>query len=617
VPPHRPAAATFGALAVYAGIAVAAYLPVLPLSGARTQICTCGDTAQEVWFLAWVPFALAHGHSLFYSNWVLYPSGVNLTDNTSMPLLGLLAAPVTLLAGPVAAYNLVLRAGFALSGFAMFAVLRQLVRRWPAAFAGGLLYGFSPFMTGQGLSHAFLVFAPVPPLVLGVLLRVFGGPPVPPRRAGLLLGVLFAAQFFIAAETFAMLALFTVLGVLAALGYRCARDRLPHLLGTAAWAVPVCAVLIGYPVYFFLAGPRHIAGPPHPLRGLDAWHSDLLSAVLPTRLMRFAPAGLPRVGAVSNLQENGTYLGLPLALAAVFLGIMGRRRPVTAICGMLAVLSYALSLGPRVFVLNRDTGLPGPFTLLLHVPVLQAIEPARFSLFTALFTAVVLATGLDMLCRGTASARAGAAEGPGRRVRGFARPAAVAALGAAALAPLLPRWPYPAGRPVIPAFFTSAAVHRIPAGAVVATFPFPAKRFNQALAWQAVSGMRFRLLGGTTFFVPGRDGRAVELFRPPLRPPGIAAVFDRALFGTGYRLRGDLIDAIGASLRAYRVSAVIVDPRVGRDPALAVRYLIAVTGRLPERTGGVLGWFDLRGGWFPPKRLVRAGRRDHPVASLK
>src|SRR5262249_11491542 len=130
---------------VYAGIAVVAYLPTLPLDGSHTQIWTCGDTAQEVWFLGWVPFALSHGHSLFYTNWILYPAGVNLADNTAMTLLGVLAAPVTVLAGPIEAYNVVLRAGFTLSALAMFVVVRRVVRWWPAALPAGLLYGCSTF----------------------------------------------------------------------------------------------------------------------------------------------------------------------------------------------------------------------------------------------------------------------------------------------------------------------------------------------------------------------------------------------------------------------------------------------------------------------------------------
>ena len=319
-----------GVTLVYAGIAIAAYLPTLPLDGSHTQICTCGDTAQQVWFLGWVPFALFHGHSLFYTNWILYPAGVNLTDNTAMTLLGILAAPVTVLASPIAAYNLVLRAGFMLSALAMFVVVRRLVRWWPAAFAAGLLYGFSPFAVGQGLSHEFLVFAPIPPLAFGILIDVFGRRRRPVWRAGLLLGLLCAAQFFIAAETFTMMVLFLVLASVLGLCYRHGRARATHAVKAAAWALGTCAILVAYPLHVFMTGPQHIVGPPHALSELYSWHGDLLGALLPGPLIRFAPASLLHTGAslVShNLQENGTYLGAPLVLIAACLAIAYRRRP--------------------------------------------------------------------------------------------------------------------------------------------------------------------------------------------------------------------------------------------------------------------------------------------------
>jgi hypothetical protein len=653
----------FGVLAVYAALAVVAYLPTLPLNGSHTQICTCGDTAQEVWFLAWVRFSLTHGHSLFYSNWVLYPSGVNLMDNTAMTLLGLIVTPVTVLAGPVAAYNLVLRAGFTLSALAMFVVMRRVVRWWPAAFAAGLLYGFSPFMVGQGLSHEFLVFAPIPPLVLGILLDVLGPARMRAHRAGLLLGVLFAAQLLIASETFVMMVLFSVVGVALALCYRGARARIGHLLRTAAWGVGACAALAAYPVYFFLTGPQHVVGSPHPLRQLRLWHGDLLGALLPTSLMRFAPPLLERIGAHlvhGNLQENGTYLGLPLVLITIGLGIACRRRPVTVVASVLAVLSYALSLGSPIYIANHDTGVPGPFALLARVPVLQDVETARFSLFTVLFVAVVLGTGLDRLRYPVASAAATAV--PAGRVAGPPVPAAAgrlagaplaasgsaadaprpppagppaaggqgaatpvparaapvpaggfsgwartgrgrvviaAAVAVVALLPLVPRWPYPVGQAVTPGFFTTSAVQRIPSGSVVVTYPFPVGYRNRPLVWQAEASMRFRMLGGSPFFVPGPGRSAVEEFKPLLYPRGIDAVFTAAFRGTMTRrgtpppLRRTLLQGIRADIRRYHISAVLIYPLLGRDPALAIRYMIVATRHHPELVRGVLGWFHL------------------------
>src|SRR5262249_38714702 len=554
-----------GVTVVWGGIGVVAYLPTLPVDGSHTQIWTCGDTAQEVWFLGWVPFALFHGHSLFYTNWILYPAGVNLADNTAMTLLGILAAPVTVLAGPIAAYNVVLRAGFLLSALAMFVVVRRVVRWWPAAVPAGLLYGFSPFMVAQGVSHEFLVFAPVPPLVFGILADVFGRRRMPAWGAGVLLGLLGGAQFLISAETFAMTVLFAVLGSVLALCYRRGRARLAHALKTAAWALGTCAIIVAYPLQALLAGPQRIVGPPHPLAQLYSLHGDLLGAVQPSPLIRFAPASLLHSSASlikGNLQDTGTYLGAPLVLIAACLAIAYWRRPVTALAGVLAVVSYALSLGTRIAIRNHGTSLPGPFAALAHIPFIQDIEPARFSLFTVLFVAIVLGTGLDALARprraavaaapppaggaiapppagaaaappparppppppppgaapGPPPAGGAAAPAPAGAAR-WGRPALAAVLGVAALLPLVPRWPYPPGPDVTPRFFTTPAVQRLPPGTVVVTLPYPARNQNEALVWQANAAMRFRLVGGTRFFVPGPDHRSPYSGPRSLPPP--------------------------------------------------------------------------------------------------
>ena len=111
------------------------------------------------WFLAWIPYALDHGLNIFHSNFLDYPHGVDLANTTSVPLLGLLAAPFTLSLGPVAAFNILLRLAFASSATSMFFVLRSWCRT-PAAFIGGLLYGFGPYMVVQSANHLDLICYP-------------------------------------------------------------------------------------------------------------------------------------------------------------------------------------------------------------------------------------------------------------------------------------------------------------------------------------------------------------------------------------------------------------------------------------------------------------------------
>ena len=45
----------------------------------------------------------------------------------------------------------------------MCLVLRRWTNWWPAAFVGGLLYGFSAYET-TGNPHLFVVFVPLPPI---------------------------------------------------------------------------------------------------------------------------------------------------------------------------------------------------------------------------------------------------------------------------------------------------------------------------------------------------------------------------------------------------------------------------------------------------------------------
>jgi hypothetical protein len=97
------------------------------------------------------------------------------------------------------------------------------------------------------------------------------------------------------------------------------------------------------------------------------------------------------------------------------------------------------------------------------------------------------------------------------------RPAAVAAVALLALVPVAPRLPFVSRHVATPAFFTSPAVRMIPPGAVALTFPYDRAPSNQAMVWQAVTGMRFRIIGGEVF-VPGPDGAST--WRPdPAGPP--------------------------------------------------------------------------------------------------
>ena len=80
-------------------------------------------------------------------------------DNTTMPLVGALGTPITLIFGPIATFNIMLNLALASSAMTFYLMARRFIRWRQAALVGGLLYGFSPFVAAEGRAHLFLIVA--------------------------------------------------------------------------------------------------------------------------------------------------------------------------------------------------------------------------------------------------------------------------------------------------------------------------------------------------------------------------------------------------------------------------------------------------------------------------
>ena len=257
-----------GCLVAYAALAILVFLPVGPLDSRILPIAGGGNPAgndpfQMTWFLSYVPYALTHGLSLFHTNYVDYPSGINLANNTSVPLLGILGWPITATLGPIATFNFLIRLSFALSGASMFLVLRRWCRSWQAPFLAGLLYAFGPYMASQEL-HLDLIFVPIPPLLV-----LFGDELVRRQRMsapvlGLLIGVASAAQFLTSPD---ILSGCVAHGVCSSeWDWRSGsatsiRSRSPTSSRPGSSQAGIFVVLAAYPVYEMLFGPGRISGP--------------------------------------------------------------------------------------------------------------------------------------------------------------------------------------------------------------------------------------------------------------------------------------------------------------------------------------------------------------------
>lgn len=593
----RPIGLTASVTGLYLLIGVVAFWPVVPgatgrLSGATPDI----DQGQTVWFIGWAAHAVAHFQNLFFSNAVFAPHGANLAQSASVPLLGVLGAPLTWAFGPVATTNLFVVLAMPLSSFAAFAVLRKWGVWGPAAAIGGLIYGFSPYMVGHAMfGHLDLVFLPLPPFIAMTVSSIVHRQGSP-RRLGIRLGILSAAQFFISQEVLAGVALLTAFALIYAAIYQPGNwwGMAKKLIIPASVALVVAGALVAYPLWLMVAGPQHYVGAAYGTR--NPYHNDLLSFLVPGPLQRTSlgmrALGISLIGR-SDVAESSGYIGIPVLLLASAMAWRSRRSRRTQVAVLVFAVAGILSLGPHLLVDGHFTNIPLPSLLLTKLPLLTSALPARFSFEVDACLAAILAFGLDDLRRAWLIDGTGA-QGAQRQTR-----ITVMAVGLLIAVTQLPLWPYPSQpAPVLPAGVRQV----IPPGDPVAiTFPYVGPRVADALDWQAEDFFGFRLLGGYAAH-PGPSGHMSawpDLMMPAGLQQFLSAASPPALYGPAPALGPRLVAFTRQLLADQDVRLVLVE-RSEVNSAEVVDLFTRALGRPKALVGGFVVW----AGWSPSPNVT-------------
>ena len=224
----------------------------------------CCDQQQTMWFLRWVPTAIGQGLNPFLTDQINAPTGVNLMWNSLTAPVGLVLAPVTVLAGPVLAYNVAIVGAIALSALAAFVALRRYATGLAGPLVGGAVYGFSPYVASHAALHLNLVAVWAPPLVLIVLDELLIRRRRGPVALGAALGVLAGVQLLTSEEILATGAV--AAAVFAGILVLVTRDRALIAEGTRRVArafLPALAGLLlvaGLPLAVQFLGPQRIGG---------------------------------------------------------------------------------------------------------------------------------------------------------------------------------------------------------------------------------------------------------------------------------------------------------------------------------------------------------------------
>jgi hypothetical protein len=545
------------------------------------------DVAEEIWFLAQTPWVLLHGHNPFVNDWLNAPVGINLMDNTTMPLLGILAFPITFFFGPIATFNVLIDLAIFASAMSFFVMARRFVSWWPAAFLGGLAYGFSPFTAATANAHLFLLFQAVPPLVILCVDHFLRSDRSSPVRTGIALGLCFVAQFYISTEVFASLAVMTciavVLGGGVVLWKRVPVDRRRTVTFVGCAAV-VMVVGIGYGAFVALAGPHHITGPAQPATAIAGITVDPLGLVVPTIDQHFtlghAVLGDSLVAArapdwkiaFDSPVENGSYVGVPLLLALVIGGIVLRRKRIALFCSAMAAIALLFSFGSRLHVDGLRTGIPLPFLVIAHLPLLDSSVAARWVTYFWLFAGLLLALVLDT------AYRAVAADGRLGRYGGAVVSGLVAVV---VLLPLLPAWPYATTPASVPSWFTSGA-RSLPAGSAALVYPVASSTNDSSMLWQAMARMDFRMPGGFAV-IPDAEGTNTFNGEPSPLEEALAECEGGAPTTPSFPAAD-----VQAQLRQWHTETVAVVPTAPGAACAATLFTDALGPA--HQVGGVLLW---------------------------
>jgi hypothetical protein len=558
-----------------------------------------------MWDMEWPAYAITHGFSLFYSSFMNHPTGINLMANPSQLTLSLPLAPVTWIFGPVASLNVALTVAPVLSALAMYVLLRRWVSWAPAAFMGGLLYGFCPFILvslTQGWFNLGMAFTP--PLILLCLDELLLRQKRRPVLVGVALGLLVVLQFFLSTEILLIvaivgaggIALIVVYGALQSPDTRQHNAR-PAIIGLGAGGITAFA-LLAYPAWFAVEGPARFSGLIWPNGFPQPFSNVVLKYFLhpaPASEGLLLSQGWRQRGGYQGTPLSFQYFGIGILLVLIVGLIVWRRDLRLWFFGAIMVLSVALSVGGT---------FPHPWGLFAHLPLFENILPARFVLVAYLAAAAMLSLTVDHCYRSVTRFRLT----PRSRVEGSPfglqwpqlprHAGAIAAVIAAAIAIIPPATylastiPITTQTVVLPTWFREVAPH-LNDKQVLLAFPTYFSGYESPSAWQAVDHMSYSMvnIGGPAGFVDhaGKERAGAAVIGETTQADSLGSLE----FGD--------ITAVRRALDKWGVTMIVIPdqtdlPLYEQTPSVvtAAALMTAATGEQPVHQAQAWVWSAVR-----------------------
>jgi hypothetical protein len=536
------------------------------------------DQLQFEWWLEHSVRIFTQGENPFFTMKINAPLGVNLVANTATFGMCLPLVPVTLIFGPQVSFAVMTTFAPFATAFCWYLLFsRRIVSSRLAAIVAGGFCGFGPGVAAQDNVHPNLAMQAAVPLIIWQLLRLKDR--VSYRRPGVVLALLAIYQFFINEEMLLILALAMAVFTVGWSLYNKAEARAaaPNVAKGLLLGGVISLAVVAYPIWFQFNGPQHYGGF---ATFAASFGSDLFSFTsFPTHSLA---GGAEAVKVADNVVEETTFYGWPLLImSTIWAAMLWRRFPVIRVAVVTAVIFGLGSLGDHLHILGKSRNIPGPWRLVDHLPILNAVISPRLALVILPIMALLVALVIDQLVTHSNDAA-------GRWILMFGLAGV-----AAALLPVVPT-PFAAvSRAPVPQFI-SAKMYKayVPAGQSILFLPVPMGTVGAtASEWTSTPGADFASVGGYFLAPDMRTPEGEAMFGPT--PRHTSSLFENLILRNQVPVIGpqDRKEAV-ADLKFWHTAIVVLAPN--EKPNTQLRKIMDdLIGFEPQWVGGVWLW-DVR-----------------------
>ncbi|MEM3791518.1 MAG: hypothetical protein QXL16_02205 [Candidatus Micrarchaeaceae archaeon] len=410
----------FVAFFSYLALTLILFWPILPKL--TSMVFGSGDAFQSLFFLWYVPYAISHHMSIYYTHLLFYPVGASLVDQTIMPLAGIIFAPVTFFNSALT-YNLIFIFGFLLSSFFSFELSLYVTKNPMASFIGGIVFGFSPMHIAQAYGHLNWGSVEFIPLFLLFFLKFFDTKKL--RYAAYASIAFVFLSFFGDIEQGIIVSFFSILFIILLLAFSETRKRvfsLNFLYGILAFVL--LTAIISSPFLFGISkGFSQALNQTRSLSDVshnELWSDNLLAFFVPSYYNELL---FPLFSSLSSIyQIDGTERVSYLGYSVLFLSIFAlysyfrkskenKERFQFILIALILIVAFSwMSTGPYLqstpnglsYVVLNQTGLkiPGPYLAYRQIPLFKIVrEPGRFDVIVTLLLSMLSAIGFDELTK--------------------------------------------------------------------------------------------------------------------------------------------------------------------------------------------------------------------------